>query len=104
VYVDALKASPDALRASFDYYRAIDQDIEQNKVRKATKLDLPILAIGGGVACGEGVENEMRSVANDVKGVVIPGCGHFAPEEAPEAFTAALLDFFAPYEGIPETK
>jgi len=35
---------------------------------------------------------------------VIPGCGHFAPEEAPEAFTAALLDFFAPYEGIPETK
>jgi pimeloyl-ACP methyl ester carboxylesterase len=99
VYVDALKASPEALRASFDYYRAIDQDIEQNEVRKATKLDLPILAIGGGAACGEGVENEMRLVGNDVKGVVIPGCGHFAPEEAPEAFAAALLDFFTPYEG-----
>jgi pimeloyl-ACP methyl ester carboxylesterase len=54
------------------------------------KLDLPILAIGGGAACGKGVENEMRLVASAVQGVVIPSCRHFAPEEAPEAFTAAL--------------
>jgi pimeloyl-ACP methyl ester carboxylesterase len=63
------------------------------------KLDLPILAIGGGAACGKGVENEMRLVASAVQGVVIPSCRHFAPEEAPEAFTAALLTFLAPYEG-----
>jgi pimeloyl-ACP methyl ester carboxylesterase len=93
VYVDSLKASPQALRASFEYYRAIDQDIEQNARRKLVKVDIPILAVGGATACGSGVADEMRLVAEDVTELVIPNCGHFVPEEAPNEFTSAVLSF-----------
>ncbi|MFZ0306073.1 MAG: alpha/beta hydrolase [Terracidiphilus sp.] len=93
VYVDALKASPQALKASFEYYRAIDQDIEQNARRKLVKVDIPILAVGGALACGDGVAKEMRLVAENVTELVIPNCGHFVPEEAPNEFTSAVLSF-----------
>jgi hypothetical protein len=39
------KAASRALRASFDYYRAIDQSIPQNRDRMKTKVTLPILAL-----------------------------------------------------------
>jgi pimeloyl-ACP methyl ester carboxylesterase len=93
VYVDALKASPEALRASFEYYRAIDQDIEQNERRKLVTVKIPILAVGGALACGDGVAREMRLVAENVTELVIPNCGHFVPEEAPVEFTSAVLSF-----------
>jgi pimeloyl-ACP methyl ester carboxylesterase len=93
VYVDALKASPQALRASFEYYRAIDQDIEQNARRKLVKVKIPILAVGGATACGDGVANEMRLVAENVTELIIPNCGHFVPEEASNEFTSAVLSF-----------
>ncbi len=35
----------------------------------------------------------MRMVATDVTGLVIPGAGHFLPEEAPDALGNAVLDF-----------
>ena len=35
--------------------------------------------------------------ADDVQTVVIPGCGHHPPEEAPEEMLAALRAFLAPY-------
>lgn len=97
-YVDTLKASPEALRASFDFYRAIDQDLEQNAVRKETRLAMPVLAIGGALSGGPAVEKEMRLVANDVTGAVIPNCGHYVAEEAPEALLQVLLPFLEPYK------
>jgi pimeloyl-ACP methyl ester carboxylesterase len=39
----------------------------------------------------------MKAVANDVKGLVIPGAGHFVAEEAPDQVLAALSGFLAPY-------
>lgn len=49
-YIEQLKRDPQALRASFDYYRAIDQSIPQNQERKATRLTLPVLAFSGALA------------------------------------------------------
>jgi pimeloyl-ACP methyl ester carboxylesterase len=44
----------------------------------------------------------MKTVANDVHGLVIPGAGHFLTEEAPEQMIAALTEFLAPYrDGSP---
>jgi pimeloyl-ACP methyl ester carboxylesterase len=96
-YVDTLKASPEALRASFEFYRAIDQDLEQNAVRRKTKLTMPVLAVGGAASVAAGVEKEMRLVADDVTGVVLPDCGHYVPEEAPDALLHALMPFLSPY-------
>ncbi len=96
-YVETLR-DPEALRASFDYYRAIDQTIEQSEARKKHKLTLPVLAIAGEDACGDSVGTEMRSVAEDVISVVIPHCGHYVAEEAPDALLDALREFLAPYK------
>ena len=39
----------------------------------------------------------MKLAADDVQTLVIPGCGHHPPEEAPEETLAALTTFLAPY-------
>ena len=97
LYVDALR-QPDALRASFDYYRAIDDDMKQNAERKQKpKLQLPVMAVGGDKSGGEGTADNMRIVCENVTGVVLPACGHYVPEEAPEALLKAVLGFLEPY-------
>ncbi|WP_370467668.1 alpha/beta fold hydrolase [Streptomyces capoamus] len=98
VYVDSLKSSPDALRASFDYYRALDEVMEQSARRKQRKITMPVLAVAGAASLGDGLEQEVRLFAEDVTARVIPGCGHFVPEEAPEALLDALSTFLAPYK------
>ena len=100
-------SQPGALRAGFNYYRAIGEDAKANAAQLATgfRLPMPVLAVGGGVSYPHGrgrgadVEASMRRVATDVRGVVIPECGHFVPEEAPEALAGLLLNFFAETPG-----
>ena len=43
----------------------------------------------------------MRLAADDVHSVVIPGCGHYGLEEAPEEILTALTTFLAPYRDGP---
>lgn len=95
-YVETLQ-EPNALRASFEYYRSLDLTMEQNAVRRKTKLVIPVLAVGGAKAVGAKVGAEMSSVADIVTAVVIPDRGHFVQEEAPQALIAALLPFLQPY-------
>ncbi|MFF7244927.1 alpha/beta fold hydrolase [Embleya sp. NPDC008237] len=96
-YVDILAADPEALRASFEFYRALDTTIEQNQERRTRRLNIPVLAIGGAENAGEAVGATMRLAADDVQSVVIPECGHYPAEEAPEATLSALTEFLAPY-------
>jgi pimeloyl-ACP methyl ester carboxylesterase len=93
---------PGAMRAGFAYYRALLQDIADNKaVLAQDKLAMPVLAIGGAVSYphgrgrGTAPEQSLRQVALDVRGAVVPDCGHFIPEEAPDVLIKHLLDFFA---------
>jgi pimeloyl-ACP methyl ester carboxylesterase len=94
-------SQPGALRAGFNFYRAMGQDAKDNAALLATgfRLPMPVLAIGGGVSYPHGrgrgpdVEASMRRVATDVRGFVIEDCGHFVPEEQPEELTRLLLEF-----------
>ena len=95
VYIEALRRSG-ALHASFQYYRALDVTITQNQARTHAPLTMPVLAVGGAAFRGAGVAGDVRRVASDVKELVIEGCGHYVPEEAPDAFVSALLSFFTP--------
>jgi pimeloyl-ACP methyl ester carboxylesterase len=95
-YVDMLAAGPEALRGSFELYRAFSTSMAQNKQRMARRLTLPVLAIGGAESSGEGVGAAMRLAADDVRTLVIPGTGHWLAEQAPEQMLAALTDFLAP--------
>ena len=94
-------SQPGALRAGFNYYRAMTEDAKVNAAQLATgfRLPMPVLAVGGGVSYPHGrgrgpdVEASMRRVATNVRGFVIPECGHFVPEEAPEELARLLLEF-----------
>lgn len=55
--------------------------------------------IGGAQGIGERAANTMKLTAEDVQSVVIPGCGHYCLEEAPEEVLAALTAFLAPVPG-----
>jgi pimeloyl-ACP methyl ester carboxylesterase len=96
-YIDTLAADPDHLRGSFGFYRAIPTTSAQNEQRKARRLTLPVLAIGGAESSGEGPANTMKLAADDVQTLVIPGCGHWVAEQAPEELLAAVTAFLAPY-------
>jgi pimeloyl-ACP methyl ester carboxylesterase len=96
-YIATLAADPAALHASFAIYRALDTTIAQNQQRKTQRLTLPVLGIGGEHSLGQQVADTMKLAADDVQTLVVPGCGHHPPEEAPEQTVAALTAFLAPY-------
>ena len=96
-YIDMLAADPEALRGSFEFYRAIPATSEQNASRKNRRLTMPVLAVGGEESGMEGVEATMKLVADDVHGVVLPGAAHWVAEQAPEELVSALTEFLAPY-------
>jgi pimeloyl-ACP methyl ester carboxylesterase len=100
-YIDTLASDPEALRGSFELYRAFTASIAQNEQRKTQRLTLPVLAIGGAESSGDMVGATMKLVADDVQSQVIPDCGHWVAEQAPEELLAALTAFLAPYRDGP---
>jgi pimeloyl-ACP methyl ester carboxylesterase len=96
-YIDALAADEQALRGSFEFYRAISASAAQNEERKNRQLKMPVLAIGGEESGGENAANAMKLVADDVHGVVLRGSGHWVAEQAPDQLLASLTEFLAPY-------
>ena len=90
----------DAVRASTDDYRAgagIDCTHDAEALAAGQTIACPVLALWGrhGVV-GRRFDAiaEWRRYAGDVGGQALD-CGHFLPEEAPEATLAALLEFLA---------
>ena len=93
---------PGAIRAGLNYYRAIPRDIADNAAIAAKfKLPMPVLALGGDRAWGRRMEvvESLRRLATIVRGGVIENCGHWMPEEQPEALARQLLGFFGGGEG-----
>lgn len=92
-------AQPGAMRAGFNYYRAIGQDVADNRATLATgfKLPMPALGLGGGGSRGRGglVVESLRRVALKVEGGSIADCGHFIPEEKPRELADRLIEFLS---------
>jgi len=84
-------SAPGGLR--LEYYRTFFQDAEHTKESMKQKLTIPVLALGGEACLGELPIGCMRLLADDVRGASIPECGHFVPEERPDAFLEHLLPF-----------
>jgi pimeloyl-ACP methyl ester carboxylesterase len=72
-----LYARPSAMRAAFAQFNTIRQDVEDNKVSMATKLAMPVLAIGGEKSFGANEAVVMRNAATDVTEIVVRGCKEF---------------------------
>lgn len=78
-----------------DYRAAAGIDLEHDAADADRRIAAPLLALWG----AKGVVGETydvlatwRDKALDVSGQALP-CGHAVPEEAPEAFSAAVVDF-----------
>jgi pimeloyl-ACP methyl ester carboxylesterase len=91
----SLYARPGAMRAAFAQFRSIRQDEVDNKASMATRLTMPVLAIGGEKSFGSNEAIVMRNAADKVTEVVIPGTGHWLMEEAPTETIRAIRNFIA---------
>jgi len=81
------------MRAAFAQFRAIRRDAEDNKKAVATKLTMPVLAVGGEKSFGAMEAVVMRNAATDVTEVVVPEAGHWLMEEQPAATVKAIRQF-----------
>lgn len=86
-------SAPGSLRAMLSIYRATLNDARSNREAAKTPLSMPVLAVGGRYAIGADTERQMREVARDVRGVLLPA-GHQVAEEVPNETAQAYLSFF----------
>ncbi|AHI01988.1 alpha/beta hydrolase [Kutzneria viridogrisea] len=84
----------EALRCGFEYYRAMPRNAEQVAAAARRRLTTPTLAIAGG-AVGTALHGQLLPIADDLRCVVVPDCGHLIPEEQPEALLGHLLPFLS---------
>lgn len=87
--------SPQGMRPGFELVRALPKDVEANSGAARHPVDVPTLAIGGEHGMGAVVADNLRPLFTNVRGKVMPGVGHFVPEEAAEPLLEEVLPFFA---------
>jgi len=92
-YIAAFSA-PGAMRASMAHYGALPTSFRQMQELAKTKLEMPVLALGGEISFGDGVKKSLEQVAIDVRGGTIAGSAHWIAEEQPEALLEKLFAFF----------
>jgi pimeloyl-ACP methyl ester carboxylesterase len=95
-------SAPGGMRAGFEYYRAFPIDAEQNKVLSETKLQIPVLVLGGDIYPAVGGDlpgnfalSSMQMLATNVTGITVPLSGHWIPEEQPQFVIEQLAKFFS---------
>jgi len=89
-----LYALPGAMHSAFNQFAAFAQDASDNKEFLAKgKLAMPVLAIGAEKSFGTAMADDLRFVASNVSGAVIPNSGHWLMEEQPAATIAAVRAF-----------
>lgn len=83
------------LRAGLAYYRAAHVSAQQNsELKKRGMLQMPLLAIGSDQGSIADMATPLRAFFTDVRGRTIRHCGHFLPEEQPDAVADELAAFF----------
>ena len=95
VHYARLYAKPGAMHSAFAQFLSIPQDAEDNQKSIATKLPMPVLAIGGAKSFGENEAIVMRNAATNVQELVIPDAGHWLMEEQTQATVGAIVKFLA---------
>jgi pimeloyl-ACP methyl ester carboxylesterase len=86
-----------AIRAGMAAYRDVAVSAGQNRelLHQHGKLALPLLAISADQGSIPDMAMPLRAYAADVTGIKIAHCGHFIPDEQPQALADALREFFS---------
>lgn len=101
-YVRAYQASG-AVRGACADYRAGTEDVAQDEADAGTKIACPALALWGeqlpAIVGLFDIETIWKGMADDVRFVSVPRCGHLPPEEQPEALNQALREYLSDWTG-----
>jgi pimeloyl-ACP methyl ester carboxylesterase len=89
----AIYARPGRMRAGWQYFVSFTQAAKDFEELSKTKLNMPVLAIGGEKANGELLGQQMKLVTSDVTMIVLKNTGHWVLEENPTETIAALMNF-----------
>ncbi|MDQ0586351.1 alpha/beta fold hydrolase [Variovorax paradoxus] len=87
---------PEALKAGFDWYRALEKAAQRNA--QPVRIDTPLLYLrgdAGGRDIDDYVEGLRQAGAANLRSRLIPGSGEYLPVEAPAATCEALRAFRA---------
>jgi pimeloyl-ACP methyl ester carboxylesterase len=93
----SLYARPLAMHDAFEQFAAFNQDALDNKalLAKGGKIEMPVFAIGAEKSFGTAQADDLRFVASNVTGGIVPGSGHWIMEENPQATVQLVADFLA---------
>jgi len=91
-FADGLR-DREALRAGFDYYRALPITTAYGVENANQKLSMPVLTIGAGAGVGLGLRRQLATHTDDAEDATIEDCGHFLSEERPNEVARALEPF-----------
>lgn len=85
------------------YFRAMWTNAEHFRAAVASgqRITAPVLALGGEHSTGEGAARSIEGIATQVEAGIVPGAGHWLPEEQPDHMMARLLAFFEPLVATP---
>ena len=89
-------AAPGGMKAGFEVYRAFDQDVEDNAalLKSSGRLKMPTLFVAGAQSfLGTIAEAMLKEIAEDGSLALVERSGHYPPEENPEGFAEAVLEF-----------
>jgi len=91
----ALYALPGGMHSGFAQFAAFDQDAIDNRAWLATgsRLNMPILALGGEKSFGAMMAVTIRPAATHVTEGIVPDSGHWIMEENPRAVIALVVPF-----------
>jgi len=86
-------SSREGMRATFGYFKTFEQDAVDFAEFARTPLQQSMLVLTGERASGQFLIEQARLVDTNVKGIIVPGAGHWLMEEAPTQTIGALVDF-----------
>jgi pimeloyl-ACP methyl ester carboxylesterase len=91
----AAYARPGRMHAGWQYFANWPQTARDFAQLSQTKLNMPVLAIGGGKANGEALGRQMKLVASNATVVVLKDTGHWVMEERPKETADLLVKFLS---------
>jgi pimeloyl-ACP methyl ester carboxylesterase len=89
----AAYSRPGRMRAGWAYFVSFQQAAKDFAELSRTKLNMPVLAIGGEKANGDLLGQQMKIVASNATVVVLKDTGHWVMEERPKETSDALFNF-----------
>jgi len=89
----AAYSRPGRMHAGWEYFATWPQTAKDFAQLAQTKLQFPVLTIGGDKSLGNALGDQAKLIASDVTVVIVKNSGHWVLEEHQKETTDALLKF-----------